>query len=109
MRDEQVPDDRLERFGVRSHVFGIHRRNDHAGVRHLGGVATISTDHADDPSADTSYGLERLDDVRADVFLKASTAYRENSDEVLGVVPPSLQPADTNAPPSSVLGPPRLL
>src|SRR5258708_6987135 len=107
MRDEQVPDDRLERFGVRSHVFGIHRRNDHAGVRHLGGVATISTDHADDPSADSSDVLERLDDVRADVFLKASTAYRENADDVLWLGAAALPPAGKNGLPSFVIGPGR--
>src|SRR5258708_12881643 len=105
MRDEQVPDDRLERFGVRSHVFGIHRRNDHAGVRHLGGVATISTDHADDPSADSSDVLERLDDVRADVFLNASTAYPQNADAVLGLEPAALPPPPHTRPPSSALPP----
>ena len=52
VRDEQVPDDGLERLGVRRDVGGVDGRHDDAGVGHLGGVAAVPADDADDRRAD---------------------------------------------------------
>ena len=62
MRDEQVPDDRLKRFGVGRDVFCVHRGNDDARRRFLRRVTAVASDDADDAGTDL---LRELDGGRA--------------------------------------------
>ena len=41
MRDDQVPDHRLESLGMRGDVLGIDRRNDDAGIGDLRGETAL--------------------------------------------------------------------
>ena len=67
VRDQQVPDHRLERLGVGGDVVGIDRRHDDAGVGHLGRVAAVPADDAADRGSDRPGVLQGRDQVRADV------------------------------------------
>ena len=54
-----MPDHRLKSFGMRCHHFRVDGGNDHACVRHLRGVASISTHHARDACPDFSGVLQQ--------------------------------------------------
>ena len=85
MRDQQVPDDGLERFGMRRDRFRVHRRNDAASVRRLRRVAAIAPDDARDLRADGLGIFDRLNEVGADVLLQIAAADREDEQCVLGL------------------------
>ena len=83
MRDQQVPNDGLERFRMRRDRFRVHRRNDAAGVRRLRRIASIASDDARDLRADALGIFDRLNEIGADVLLQVAAANREDEESVL--------------------------
>ena len=78
-----MPDDGLERFGMRRDRFRVHRRNDAAGVRRLRRIASIAPDDAGDLRADALRIFDRLNEIGADVLLQVAAADREDEQGVL--------------------------
>src|ERR1700694_2120372 len=92
--DEEMPDDRLERLGVRRHVVRVDRGDDHTGVGDLGRVAAVLADEADAPGADLLGELESGDEIGRDVLLEVAAADGENHYAIPGGEARASQPLD---------------
>jgi hypothetical protein len=74
MRNHKVPDDGLERFGVRRHRLSGHGWDDDASVGDLGREAAVSAHYTDDLRALFLGESQGFDEVGADVFFDVATA-----------------------------------
>src|ERR1700685_4521368 len=104
VRDEQVPDDGLEGFGMRSDVGGIDGGDEDAGVGDGGGVASVAADDADDFCADGFGVLERGDEIGADVLFEIAAADGEDQEQVVGAEAAGAQPAVEDRGPAFIVG-----
>ena len=74
MRDEQMPNHRLERFRVRRGVHRVHRGDDDANVSDLGGITAVATDDAEHGCAAFFRQLQRGHQIRAHVLFRVAAA-----------------------------------
>jgi hypothetical protein len=63
---------------------GIHGRNDHTGIGHLNGVATVPTYYATDRGTYFLGMLEGPYQIRTDVVLQVAATYGEDKDHIVG-------------------------
>ena len=108
MRDEEVPDDRLELLDMRRAALG-RRVDDDADVGGLRRRAVGSPDDAEDACAHLPRELDRADEVHGDVVRAASAADREDEDRVLRGEPRGPEPRVEARLPSLVVRPGREL
>ena len=101
---QEVPDDRLKGFGVRRDVRRVHRRDDHAGVRHLCGVTVGAANHAANGRAHGLRVPQRGNQIRADLFFEVAAAHREHQHAILGAEAADAQPRFEHRRPSFVVG-----
>ena len=78
MRDEEVPDNRLERLSMWRHRFRIDGGHDHACIGDLRRVSAVASDDANDLRADLLGQAQREDQIRADVLLDVAAPDRQH-------------------------------
>ena len=76
MRNPQMPNHRLERFGVRRDVSGIDRWDDNGHVGNLRGVSSVAAYDAQDRGTAFLRELQRAHQIRTDIFFNAAAAHR---------------------------------
>jgi len=103
MRNQQMPDDRLEGFGVRRHRRLIDDRDQHANIGDFGSVAAVASDHAADGRADALRLLHGAHEIGADVLLKIAAAYRKDHHHIAGVQAAAAQPVSKRRLPAIVV------
>src|SRR5690349_19477786 len=104
MRDEQMPEHRLERFRMRSDVSGVYDRNNHAGMGDTRRVTAVLADDTNDARALFLRELEGDDEVRRNVLREISAADGENKNTVAVVQPRTRQPFGKYGRPTLVIG-----
>ena len=90
---EQVPHQRLERFGMRSNGLRIHNPDQNAHIRDLRGEAPVATDDATHSRSHLFGTLQCPHQIGADVTLRISSSNREDEDQILRVDMASAQRA----------------
>ena len=103
MRDEEMPDDRLERLGMWRHRFRIDGGHDHTGVGDLRRVSAVASDDADDLCADLHGKAQREDQIRADVLLEAAAPDRQHEHHVFRLQAAPLEPGRKHRLPAFVV------
>jgi len=104
MRNPQMPNHGLERFGVRRDVGGIDCRDYNRHVRNLRRVSSVAADDSEDRATSFLRELQCAHQVRTDIFFKAAAAYRQHEDRVFFVESASLEPLGKNGGPSIIVG-----
>ena len=99
-----MPEHGLEGLAVGSDVAGVDGGHDHAGVGHLGGVAAVLADEADDTGADLLCVLKGGDEVGGDVLLEVAAADGEDEEGVVLAQARAAEPFDEDACPALVVG-----
>src|SRR5438067_682169 len=99
MRDEEMPDHRLVRFGMRRDALSIDWGHDDADIRGLRGVAAIAADDAEDRRASVLRGVDRMYERCADLLLGIAATDREDQHRVGLRHARSLQPLRVRAVP----------
>lgn len=105
MRDEQMPDDGLKRFGVRGDHSGIDSRNDDARISDASGIAAVTADDADDRRPDALSEFEGIDEIGADVFFYIAAAHRKDEEGVGRFEAARFKPRFEDRGPAFVVGP----
>ena len=82
MGNQEVPNNRLKRFGVRSYSRGIDNGDEYAGIRDLRSIASIPTNNATYRGTDLARVVESTDEVGTDVFPRISAADRKHKNHV---------------------------
>src|SRR5512132_3925858 len=83
MRNQQMPDQRLERLRVRGHRIRIHYRDNHARLRDFRRKTTVSANDPHDLSAHGLSVFQRSDTVYADPSFRVSASHREYKYSIL--------------------------
>ena len=109
VRDQQVPDDRLKRLGMRSDVVGVDCRDDDARRCHFRRVAAVLAHDTDHGRPYFASVVERAHEVRTDVLLEIPAADREDEEQVSGCQSAHSQPFDEDRRPALIVGPCRQL
>ena len=104
MGDEEVPDDGLEGFAVRSDVGGVDGRDDDAGVGDFGCVTAVFADDGDDVGADLLGELEGEHEIRGNVFLEVAAADGQDQQRIDGLETGAAEPFDEDGGPALVVG-----
>src|SRR6185295_16131402 len=105
VRYQQVPDNSLKSFGMRSDPVRMDNRDEYAGIGQLGCIAAVAANNADDARARRFRIIERGDDIGADVPFKASTSDRKHQNGIAGAEPADLQPIGKYGGPAIVIDP----
>ena len=92
MRDQAMPDHRLERFRQRRDPGGIHLRDDDDHVAMSRGVSGILADDPEHLGGALLREVDRADKVGADVALGVAPADRKYQNSVVAIEPAGLQP-----------------
>src|SRR5579885_1964055 len=103
VRNQKVPDDRLQRFNKRRDGIIRNCGNNEAGIGDLRRITAVPTDDAKNACADTFCQLQTAYKVHADLALTVSSADRENKDRVLRIDSAATQPVCVAAFPSVVI------
>src|ERR1700728_1267316 len=103
MRDDEVPDNRLELFGVRCDGFRRKNGDDQAGIRDVCSVAAIAANDAQDSSADLTRQIEAGNQVHADVAFHIAATDREDEDGIARRETTAAQPVGVAGLPSLVV------
>ena len=104
MRDEEVPNNALKGFAMRRDVCGIHRGNNDARGGFFRRVTAIATDDADHRCADLFGELNRVDEIRTDIFFQIAAPNRKNQQAVFCSETTALEPFGENRRPAFVIG-----
>ena len=104
MRNQQMPDDRLEGFRVRCDVCRIYRRDQHASIGNGCRITAVAAYDADDFCSNRLRILQRGDEVWAYVLRNISAAHGENQQQIIGPQAAGAQPAIEDRTPAFVVG-----
>lgn len=103
VRDEQVPDDRLESFAVRRDVVGVNGRYDDACISDRSCEPAIFADDSDNPRADLAGKLQGGHEIWRDVFLQVAAADRQDEQGIFFFESRAAQPFDKDGGPAFVI------
>src|SRR5271157_463605 len=109
VRDQQMPENGAEAFGVGGDAVIKEGRDDDTGVRCHGCEPAVPTHDAEHFGPQPSGQLDRTDEIHRDVSLQIPTADREDQKAVRLVQPRAAQPVGKAGVPALVIDPSRQL
>lgn len=105
MGNQEMPNQRLKRFGVRSNGGSVDDGDEYASVSDLRGVPSITADYPTNSGTNFLGVFESPYQVGADVLRRVASANRKNKDHVRFVQPGYTKPVGVTRLPALIVHP----